>query len=494
MSIGTPHWFTSDSDTVFMSHNGVETRTARKGTRAAFQAARQAGYRWLQVDAVVRHGKLVSQHALLGRPLVLRTAAKRRLAAAIELDELLADPSLSDVRWNIEVKSATTKRALLDLLGSMTREQRAEIMISSPVRTSLLRAVAERYPEVALAAPVWHGGVFGVRFLGRRRATIGGRPYDCQQVYHPFLRARRPTAEDRTDRRPLRQAWTIRSAPAFFRGIATAQSLTVDGDRLRIPFPDPRALRPGEAQRQLPIVRVLALGGGGWRSAFGAIGSIMYLWEQRVADGGDDTRAWDGVEQVVGISGGSFAVAGLAGDGPDGRDPTQRLRHLVEQLERAGRFTASAVRGLVLTAIAAAALALALVVHGWQQHSVPAAVLIPLLLLSVTFLARFTLSMRSRRIVRRVFPHQRMRVVDPVDRIARRYRIGATGLHDGDLYAFTTHPEQDRQRRAGGRGGPRPHRPPGAGAASAALGRRGAVVVAARARSDGLEPAVPLRS
>jgi hypothetical protein len=227
-------WFHSEPALMVTSHNGDEGKYAKTGTRRAFNDGYRDGYRWFQVDALPIKGGLVSSHSIFGRrPGYLRLSqveVERRLGDVPSLHELLTHASMPEARWNIEMKSKRGLESLLALLESIggERPDRSWIMISSPMRPSVLRAVSERYDDVALAAPVVHGGVFGVTIpvlgrLLRRPAT----PYACEQVFHPFVRRHRPD-------RPLRQAWTITNLRRFQRVIRAGAHPIVDSRRLKL--------------------------------------------------------------------------------------------------------------------------------------------------------------------------------------------------------------------------------------------------------------------
>ncbi|MET0457702.1 MAG: hypothetical protein ABW195_00535 [Ilumatobacteraceae bacterium] len=444
---GDTGWFASDTGAVLMSHGGLAAKRCDSSTMDAFVAAYEKGYRWFQVDAVRRDGQLVAYHSALGRAIALRPAARRRLAAAVPLGCLLRSPSLAGARWNIEVRSSQTCDMLLALLDSMTADERSNVMISAPFHGSILRKVAGRWPEVALAAPVWHGGGCGIRFSTPGRANIDGREYDCQQVYHRLIRSKARTAN-----RPLRQAWTIRNNKAFHRAVDRGVSATIEASCIELPWREPSGRITSQRPREFPQVSALALGGGGWRSAFGAIGAVMYLshqCEQRTAKYGI-SDGWGAVRQVVGVSGGSFAVAALATEDIDDSDPATPLQRLIGQLERAGGDVAGVVRsvGLVVGLLFAAACALGAI--AWTQRLVVAAILLALVVAGLSFLVRLTIGQLTRSVVTRVFGDARMRALhsSPPDDRERCYRIGATGLNDGNGYAFTTHAQHDRLRRA----------------------------------------------
>jgi hypothetical protein len=430
-----PAWFTSDTGAVFMSHNGLASDRHDEGTAAAFDAAYDAGYRWFQVDAVLRGATLVSHHSLIGRAIAIRPKAKRRLAAAVPLEQLLHREWPSAVRWNIEVKSARTTSALVALLDGMDAANRQRLLISSPIRPSIQRRIAASHDDVAFAAPLVHGGVFGVRFLTPGRAHVNGKPFACQQVHHRFVRS----SIGRHDR-PLRQAWTIRTSKVMHKMLDRQASLIVDSRRVQLPWRAPHGRETVDRPREMPDVQALALGGGGWRAAFGSIGAIMYFqrWGR-----------WTGIHEVVGTSGGSFAVAALAGPCPDVSDPTERLKVLDGRLRRAGVGAAQVVWFGVLAAVGTLGTAGVIARWAWTHHRAAAIVPAGVLLASTPFVVRLVVSLRSRHVVRSVFEAVCFRADPRTGAPApgeHRYRVAAAGLNDGNLYGFTTHPEHDFAR------------------------------------------------
>jgi hypothetical protein len=239
-------WFASTTGITLTSHNGSSIKKKiRAGTPAAFLKAQQNGYRWMQIDAVpIKGDDLISDHALLGRRFGFRTKTladvKKRFPDAALLRDILWHPDLADVNWNIEVKSKHGLRRLLELLDELADAGRdlRTIMISSPVRPSVLREVARKHNDVALAAPLIHGGVFGVRFLGRQRARGLGKPYDCQQCWYRCVRS--PGAKGD---RPLRQVWTIGTRRKLHRMADKQAHMIVDSERLAMPWRDPAPRR-----------------------------------------------------------------------------------------------------------------------------------------------------------------------------------------------------------------------------------------------------------
>lgn len=474
----THQWFSSTAGVSVTSHNGSAIRPRQLGTRTAFVRAYRAGYRWFQVDATPIKDDLVSHHAIFGRTRRLAGRSKDELAHSLPdvpcLYDLLTDPELPRANWNIEMKSRTGLPALLRLLTRLGDEgwDLSRILVSSPMRPSVLEAVVARFPQVAVAAPVIHGGTFGIRFLGPSRARAGrGRPYDCQQVYHPFVRARRRWGRAE---RPLVQAWTVGNRRVLDRVLRAGAHPIVDSQVLMI--------RRSLGQAALPVTTsedlvrevaaqlyqapdALALGGGGWRGAFGGIGAVMYFTHRGM---------YRAIHDVVGISGGSFAVAalarqpsradrthhgpghGAAGDrameSPEADDDGHvgALRQLLEALEGAGSQTRS-ILGIVAAALVVLATVGGLVTVGVVRNSANAVWVLALLsaLVAGSFLVRAAATMRWKWILRGVYGTHTMAPTPPDDepgRPGRRFAIGATGLSDGYLYSFTSSPDDDVPR------------------------------------------------
>ena len=469
--VGCP-WFRSTTGLVVMSHNGAPTGHGQLGTLGAFHNAQRKGYRWFQVDALPIQDDLISLHAIFGSKRGLlkkdREAVRPLLGDVPTLAELITDPELIGSYWNIEMKSKKGLSSLLQLLEDLAGRgiDLRTIMVSSPVRPSVLRAVAATFPPVALAAPVIHGGVFGVRFLGRRRAQIEGRPFDCHQVYHRFIRSRRAA-----DSGPLRQAWTIGKSGTLDRILGTTAQPIVDSKRLGIrpgfdeaPRADAEGMPSGtvrahtvKATPRAPLtdtrqVDAVAIGGGGWRGAFGGIGAVMYL--------ADAPERWRHIKDVVGISGGSFAVAALS-RGPDVADdstfddkpadelPADAMRQLLGALQTASRRTAAFVSVGAAVGVAVAAAIGWLLVRSWNNHGTWMLPITAAIVLFASLLVRLLASLRWTAIVKAVFGKAKMRTSSAVTaegNRARRYSIGATGLNDGRLYSFTSDPIGDTQR------------------------------------------------
>ena len=174
---------------------------------------------------------------------------------------------------------------------------------------------------------------------------------------------------------------------------------------------------------------------------------------------------YDAVHDVVGISGGSFAVAALSrhpsqatrlghrpadqpGDEPDDRH-VALLRRLLEALEGAGSKTRS-ILGIVATAVVALAAVGGIAAFSLFRHQTNLATLwlIPIVIAS-SFLIRAAATLRWKWILRGVYGTDTMAPTPAADepgRPGRRFAIGATGLSDGYLYSFTSSPSDDIAR------------------------------------------------
>jgi hypothetical protein len=171
---------------------------------------------------------------------------------------------------------------------------------------------------------------------------------------------------------------------------------------------------------------------------------------------------WADVREVVGISGGSFAVAALSSQLSDNQsgqestagkdDPTAALRELLAGLERAARL----VRWIIGRAIIVLALIAGLLVVAFRSafydHTFGLLAVSGISLLFTSLIIRLVFSVRWRSIVRRVFPDAQMRQRGPAGRAdessdgTRRYAIGTTGLSDGQLYSFSSDRQGDLER------------------------------------------------
>jgi hypothetical protein len=472
-------WFWTTNGRSVTNHNGWATSPGLSGTLPAFRKAYQEGYRWFQVDALPIRDNLISRHAMFGRKLGFlrksRDELQIRWPHVPTLWELLTDGELTHSCWNIELKSKKGLKSLRELLTNLKTNANRDlrtILVSSPMRPAVLKSIAKEFPDVALAAPVIHGGFFGKMMLGSKRAhTYGGREFDCQQVWKPFLRA-----ASKGVGHPVRQAWTIVNTKQLDRILRTDAAFIVDSSRVRIrprvePSCDQRLSQEGRIRpTRRRDVDALALGGGGWRGAFGSIGAIMYFRQAHnvVPPRTTPRSIWAGVLDVVGISGGAFAVAALAQE-PDGQsaiadlrdrdDPGPALTKLAGDLQGAGR---RAIRVIFQLAVSAAILMTLMVLAGYKavkENSAVALGLAAVLFLAGSFLLRLVASVGWRGIVEEIYGKRLMRSDEGGDASnlsRRRYAIGATGLNDGRLYSFTSTPCKDRTRWCGDRDLPIP--------------------------------------
>ena len=428
-------WFeTGNGRVVVMSHHGLSGDGAPDGSLEAYRAAYALGYRWFQLDVVPIKDDLISMHSRFGvrrgctgRPLA---EVRRRLGYDVPtVGELLGHPGLEHARWNIELKGRASVPQLVELLKDSPASVR--VLVSAPMHPFALRELRDTFGDLlAIAAPVHHGGALGLAFMRSLHA------YDSVQVHHWFAR-RRVKAPGRAGRLPHVQVWTIDKPhvldavmklgchPIVGRSDAATRDLLIATGRWAvIPHPRPsdpvpsdpvpsdpvptdpvpdvelaqqQARRDGDAVGLEPI-KLLMLGGGGWRGAFGAIGAVMYL---------HDTQCWSDVRDVVSISGGSFVAAALGADGVDDTDPSAALGDLIRGLLSIG--------GPVRRRLAALGLLL------------PLGVVPPVLLLATRWLA----SKFWRNLLRRVFGDRR-----PRQSGAHRYVICATGRESAMPYYF----------------------------------------------------------
>ncbi len=452
-----PHpWFESPTGVVVMSHHGRVSRKAREGTVDAMVAAYQVGYRWFQIDVVPIKDDLVSMHAVFGRRIGFRRLTieqvRVRLPYISTLRELLDHACMPDARWNIEVKSRTAVPALISELKRSKALSR--VMVSAPAHPGIVREVRETFGSlVAVSAPVLHGGVFG------RVCTSAKLDHDGMQVYRPFARrARRVHGNG-----PTRvQSWTIRKQRHLEACIAercdpiVGDSDAAMRDRLRTMgvWPDfesrvaDERVQPDEPATSgdrttptdpttdeaiqppldaAPEIEVLMLGGGGWRGAFGSIGSLAYL---------ESTGRWRHVRHVVGLSGGSFVVAALGARDVDDDQPWPLLASLTKKtIELRWRMRA-AMAGLALPFAAVAAL-----VWWWT----------PMLLLAPTvvlYLSRRVISAEWRWMMKHLFSDH-----GPRTEGRRRYVVCATGLSSARPHFFVTGDLAALQKDGSPRGG-----------------------------------------
>jgi hypothetical protein len=440
-SNGPPGWFATIDNTrsiTITSHNGSAAKRRDEGRLDAFRRAYDQGYRRFQVDVLPISGELVSMHSTFGRNWRLGRmnidAFRTKYPGVPTLTELLQDPKLGPCHWNIEAKSIKALDGLRSALTPSTPPvttpvlEPHKILLSTPFRPRLAKTIAKEFPNVSVAAPILHGGAVGVRFLGARRSMLpGNRPYDCEQIWYPLLRT---TPENR----PFRQGWTIgrfksidRMADAKAHAIVNSERLVVRGTSRQRP---PRI-------HQGTRLNKLALGGGGWRGAFGGIGTVMYL---------NETNKWDGIDDVVGISGGSFTVAALSQE-RQGVSVDQTLKDLLTKMETAARRVRTFVSAAALLAVAAVAAWLLFV--DTNPFSWAPAWLLIFAPVALSVIGRVVVHFRWRAILLEIFDKKRLPVNDP--NANRRYAIGATGLHDGELYAFTTDFHGDAERWRAGR-------------------------------------------
>lgn len=376
-----PHpWFRSTTGSVVMSHHGRIRRSERPGSLDAIKGAYAAGFRWFQIDVVPIDGDLVSLHAVFGRRWGFGRMTLAQVRAKLGYDvptlsQLLDDPELRDARWNVEVKS---RAALPALIATLKRtEAVSRVMVSAPMHRSVIREVRETFGTlVAVTAPVHHGGTFGRRFLSPKLE------HDGLQVHRWFA----VPAQRRHGRGRVRvQSWTIdgldqldacldagchpvvrRSDDEVRRHLATQDRWpTVPTAWKR--FPGRQQLRrvpprPKAADRPIEVV---LLGGGGWRGAFGSIGTVAYL----------HTRGWwTDVRHVVGISGGSFVAGVLGAADVDDTDPTPALAGLASRMMRLRTRMWGAAALAVVPPVGVAA-AVAVAAPGWWLVAVPTTVL-----------------------------------------------------------------------------------------------------------------------
>lgn len=325
-----------------MSHHGRDGASAPEGSLAAIVDAYRLGYRWFQIDVVpigigTEAPDLVSLHAVFGRRAGFTRASladvRRWLGDDVPtLRDLLDHPDLRDARWNVEVKSRLALAPLISTLKDSPAVSR--VMVSAPAHPGIVREVRDTFGTlVAVSAPVVHGGSLGRVLLHPRVA------YDSMQVHRWFsASARRRHGRGGV---PV-QSWTIGSERQLDVCLAAGCHPIVgdsDEDTRRAlverdawpELPDdvcrpgvdpPPASTPPPAPHPRPI-EVLLLGGGGWRGAFGALGSVAYL---------EVTGRWQHVTNVVAISGGSFVTAKLASAGVDDDDPGPALAELAREL------------------------------------------------------------------------------------------------------------------------------------------------------------------
>ncbi len=430
-----PHpWFESPTGVVVMSHHGRVSRKAREGTVAAMVAAYDLGYRWFQIDVVPIKDDLISMHAVFGRRIGFRRRTLEQVRARIPyvstLRELLDHPGMPEARWNIEVKTRTALPVLISELKHSKALSR--VMVSAPAHPGIVREVRETFGSlVAVSAPLMHGGVFGRAFTSPRI------DHDGMQVYRPFgRRARRVHGTG-----PTRvQSWTIHKPDHLQACIAdTCDPVVRDSDvatreRLRAlgvwpEFDEPEIQPPPEIEvppefqpppeieappefQPPPEIEVLMLGGGGWRGAFGSIGSLAYLVS---------TDRWRHVRHVVGLSGGSFVIGAMGAHDVDDDRPWPLLASLTKDVIGLRWWMYGAIAGLALPVAA-----VALLVWWW----VPMLLMVPTILL---YLSRQVISVEWRWMMKRLFHDSGPRAEGK-----RRYVVCATGRSSARPHFFVT--------------------------------------------------------
>ncbi len=443
-----PHpWFESTTDLVVMSHHGRADAKAHAGSLEALRAAYRAGYRWFQVDVVAIKDDLVSMHAVLGwkpgyRGMTREEVSRRKGYQVPTLSEILDDPEMRDARWNIEVKSQTALPALIAVLKRTKAVSR--VMVSAPGHPKIVREVRETFGTlVAVAAPVHHGGVFGRLFLTPKF------DHDGMQVFRWFGRG----AGVRHGHGRVRvQSWTIagasqldaclsagchpvvkdsddalrRKLEAIGRWPDVPQTLQRRTDTIELE-PRPRTPMPPPPSRP---IEVLMLGGGGWRGAFGSIGSVAYLRA---------TGSWQHIRHVVAISGGSFVAAALGADGVDDADPSPALAELARRMMALRWPMRLAFLPLVLPV--GVLMAMPLVLDGWWS------LLWLLVPTSCLFLGRWIVSFEWRAMMRRLFRDGQPRAT------GRRYVVCATGRSSARPYFFVGGDVSDVDAGTTGAGG-----------------------------------------
>lgn len=155
------------------------------------------------------------------------------------------------------------------------------------------------------------------------------------------------------------------------------------------------------------------LGGGGWRGAFGSIGSVAYL---------RTTGTWQHIRHVVAISGGSFVAAALGAEGVDDEQPSPELARLARQM-MALRWPMR-LAFLPLLIPVALLVTMPFVLDGrWSLLWL----LVPTVCL---FLGRWIVSLEWRLMMRRLFRGGRPRAH------GRRYVVCATGRSSARPYFF----------------------------------------------------------
>lgn len=410
-----------------MSHHGRVARSDRPGSHEAIRAAYRAGYRWFQIDVVACRDGLVSLHAVFGRRFRFRsmTVAQVRAKLGYEvptLAELLRDEELRDARWNVEIKSRTALPQLIRTLKAAPSVSR--VMVSAPVHPSIIREVRETFGTlVAVTAPLHHGGTLGRIFLTPKVE------HDGMQVFHWFGR--------RTHRRHGRgrtsiQSWTIASRAQLDECLADGCHPVVrDSDEETKAYLQQRGKWPvvPPELRRMPAgvtlhhprpkrvpstpIEVLLLGGGGWRGAFGSIGTVAYL---------QVSGRWQHIRHVVGLSGGSFVPAALAGESAiDDADPTPRLATLTSRMMGLGARMNVALF-LAVVPLFVISVLIAWQLPGWWLVLLPTA---------AAFAFRGLVSVQWRAMIASLFDDEQ-----PATHGSRRYVVCATGRSSARPHFF----------------------------------------------------------
>lgn len=410
-----------------MSHHGRVARADRPGSHEAIRAAYRAGYRWFQIDVVACRDDLVSLHAVFGRRRGFGslTVAQVRVKLGYEvptLAELLHDHELRDARWNVEVKSRTALPALIRTLKHAPSVSR--VMVSAPMHPSIVREVRETFGSlVAVTAPIHHGGTLGRLF------TTPRFDHDGLQVFRWFgRRTRQRHGRGRTSV----QSWTIATRAQLDDCLASGchpvvrdsdddtkaylqqrgKWPVVPSELRRVPGDvSVRRMRPARAAA-VPI-EVLLLGGGGWRGAFGSIGTVAYL---------QVTGRWQHIRHVVGISGGSFVPAALGSTSAVADDdPSPRLAELARRMAAMGARMKLAIV-LAIAPLLAVAGAAPVAAPRWSLVFLPTVLL---------YGFRGLVSVQWRRMLGSLFDDE-----EPAASGPRRYVVCATGRSSARPHFF----------------------------------------------------------
>lgn len=346
----THPWLLASPRQIVMSHHGASGQGAPAGSRLAYKAAYELGYRWFQVDVVATRDGLVLMHSVFGRNRRLEglstVDALNKHPDSASLEDLLTSTEFAEARWNVEMKSRRGLRFLTAILAH-NPDARPRVMVGSPMRPGVLADVQDVFGnDVATAAPVVHGGVFGLRFAKSRRS------YHAVQVHRRFMRPSLLAAQ--VDGTAV-QIWTSGSIAqtdkilmsgfhpiAAHCSAAAQQHLASNGrwpspplasGETRAPASPHIIVQPNEQAlsvdpRTVDTNRyVILLGGGGWRGAFGGIGAVLYF---------EATQRWQNVELVGSVSGGSFVAASLMEESANDAKPSESLRPLYNRLVQLG--------------------------------------------------------------------------------------------------------------------------------------------------------------